>query len=203
MVFFVVTVALGLILSTVISRLILNPITKLLYVMRDIINTKNYGQHCEKTSDDEIGQLYDSFNHMTDSIKNLLDEVEVQTQKRYDIEYKLYQNRINPHMLYNTLDYISWKAFMQGNTDIVEMNSLLADIYRYAAKCGESMVKLKAELECAKKYITLQQLRNDYEIVLYTEENDCTDFYVPPFILQPLVENAITVSYTHLRAHET
>ena len=98
-------------------------------------------------------------------------------------------------MLYNTLDYISWKAFMQGNTDIVEMNSLLADIYRYAAKCGESMVKLKAELECAKKYITLQQLRNDYEIVLYTEENDCTDFYVPPFILQPLVENAIMHGY--------
>lgn len=194
-VFFVVTFALGLILSAAMSRVIVNPITKLVNTMRDMISTKNYGQHCEKTSDDEIGQLYDSFNHMTDSIKNLIDEVEVQTQKRYDIEYKLYQNRINPHMLYNTLDYISWKALMQGNTDIVEMNSLLADLYRYAVKCGDGMVKLEAELECAKKYITLQQMRNDYEIVLIVEENDCSKFYVPSFILQPLVENAIMHGY--------
>lgn len=190
-VFFFVTLVFALLLSLVMSRVIVDPISNLIHFMQDLKEKQNFGQHCKKTSDDEIGQLYDAFNYMTDCVKAMIDEVEIQTKKRNEVEYKLYQNRINPHMLYNTLDSISWKALMQGNTEIVEMNRLLAEMYRYSVRSGESMVKLQSEFDCVKKYIELQRLRCDYEIVLTINENDCGRYYVPSFILQPLVENTI------------
>lgn len=195
LIYFIITLILGLMLSVVMSRIITTPITNLAGMMREIRNTHNYDCHCEKVSNDEIGELYESFNYMTDSIKTLLKEVEEETQKRCDIEYKLYQNRINPHMLYNTLDSISWRALMLGNEDIVKMNSLLANIYRYSVKHSDTLVTVQEELDCVKMYIELQQLRNDYSIVLNIEANGCENILMPPFILQPLIENSLIHGY--------
>lgn len=184
-----------LILSSLISKSLTKPITNLAKIMKNIKETEISDLHIEKTTDDEVGELYDSFNYMTCTISDLFNKIEEETKKRYDMEFMLYQNRINPHMLYNTLDSISWLAMLEGNEKIVEMNKLLSAIYRYSIQYSDSMAVLSDELECVKKYVQLQQIRTDYSITLDVEDNDYESIYVPQFILQPLVENSIIHGY--------
>lgn len=195
-IYIVIALIVAVILSIVMSRSLTKPITTLARLMNNIKNTEIKNLHIQKQSYDEVGELYDAFNYMTDTISELIEKNKEEAEKRYELEFKLYQHRINPHMLYNTLDTISWMALMDGNDKIVNMNSLLSEIYRYSVKHRDSMATLYEELECVEKYIKLQQLRSDYSIILDIEEGDCGNIIVPQFILQPLVENSIVHGYT-------
>jgi len=66
-------------------RSISNPIQYLTSVTRTIIDNKNYKIRLEKKSFDEIGELYDEFN-------NLLDTIDTFGQKRNIIECELYES---------------------------------------------------------------------------------------------------------------
>ena len=61
-------------------------------------------------SDDEIGELQNSFNFMVRRISVLIDERYNLGKNLKDMELRALQAQINPHFLYNTLDLISWKA---------------------------------------------------------------------------------------------
>jgi len=63
-------------------RSISNPISYLIQVTRNIVNDKNYKRRLEKKSFDEIGELYDEFN-------NLLNTIDIHGQKRSIAETEL------------------------------------------------------------------------------------------------------------------
>ena len=51
---------------------------------------------------DEIGVLFESFNSMNDSIIQLIENVNHETEVRKMAELKALQAQITPHFLYNT-----------------------------------------------------------------------------------------------------
>ena len=66
---------------------------------------------------DEIGQLHQSFDQMTQSIKILRDENYDKQILLEDTTIKMLQQQINPHFLYNTLDTMNWLAQKCGSED--------------------------------------------------------------------------------------
>jgi signal transduction histidine kinase len=79
------------VLSTWFQRIISAPILKLAQAARSISQSKDFSVRVERQSDDEIGQLIDSFNHMLERIKRRDDALleankslrrEVQQRKR-------------------------------------------------------------------------------------------------------------------------
>lgn len=56
----------------------------------------------EQKSNDEIGSLVTSYNHMVTKIKTLIEEVYVAEIKQKNAKFLALQTQINPHMLYNT-----------------------------------------------------------------------------------------------------
>lgn len=105
---------------------------------------------------------------------------------------KLLESQLEPHMLFNTLANL--RALIQTDTEFaIKMLDRIVDYMR--ATLGGSravMHPLKKEFERLDDYLDLMKLRMgdrlNYTLYLCPELDG---HLVPPFILQPLVENAI------------
>lgn len=184
-------IILSIILGYIISYVLTKPIIRLSAAMKNIDISDSFYE-LKNGSSDEIGDLYRAFNDMIVCNKKLFEQIERETELRHEMEFKLYQSRINPHMLYNTLDSISWMALLAGQDKIADMNNWLADIYRYSVRDNTVMATVGDEIECVKNYINIQRVRYERNIVFKTDiYNECSKALVPKCILQPLVENSV------------
>lgn len=117
--------------------------------------------------------------------------MENQKQKN-EMEFKILQEQINPHFLYNTLDSIKWLAAMQNMNNIVEMSTALINLLKYNLSSHNSLTSLEDEINSVKNYIVIQKFRYldtfEFTTSLSTDTLNCR---ILRFILQPLVENSI------------
>ena len=102
------------------------------------------------------------------------------------------QPQMNPHFLFNTLGMIAQSAYVQGNLDVYEMMTKLADFLRYALEKIDRNATLHEELRAIRNYIFIQEKRGKGKIRfdINIEEN-LPDIIMPAVIIQPLMENAI------------
>ncbi|MBX2915305.1 MAG: histidine kinase [Cyclobacteriaceae bacterium] len=109
-----------------------------------------------------------------------------------EMQISLLKSQINPHFLFNTLNSISTLVHT-SKEKARKVITQLSDIFRYALDShnGE-MVKLIHEIEFIDNYVRIQQVR--FGDRLKFEKNidpTCLGIYLPPMILQPLVENSV------------
>ncbi len=100
--------------------------------------------------------------------------------------------KVNPHFLFNTLNSIaSLIPVDPGKAEA--MVQKLSRLFRYNLDAsGLEMIKLKDELEVTEEYLDIEKVRLgnrlNYQIKM---EESLSDFLIPGFIIQPLVENSI------------
>jgi sensor histidine kinase YesM len=109
-------------------------------------------------------------------------------------ELKTLQAQIEPHFLYNVLANVqSMIAHAPTTADV--MLTHLIDYLKHALpsmRAGEST--LRAELDLARSYLSIAQLRFGDRLSATMNENlheSAVAFAMPPMLLLPLVENAI------------
>ena len=78
-------------------------------------------------TNDEIGYLSISFNHMANEINRLVVKVYETELVKKDAEIKALQSQINPHFLYNTLGTIDSLATMHDDQRISVISRSLAE----------------------------------------------------------------------------
>lgn len=175
----------------VISYKLSLPIISLMRTMGKV-REGNFDVKAEYTGPDEIGRLGHNFNYMLDRIKELFDHVIEEHTKMKDAEYRALQAQINPHFLYNTLNSIRWMAIIHKSDHIKNMVDALARLLKYSTPRNGSAVTVKGELTSIKDYLYIQQLAygNKFAVEWDIDEAllDCSCL---PFIVQPMVENAI------------
>lgn len=161
-------------------------------------------------SNDEVGTLTRSFDKMSLKMKNLLDEIKLKSQIEAELHKKEVQNiqmdvllkdakfqalhsQINPHFLFNTLNTISRTAMNEKAPETRNLIIALSKLLRYNLDNHTEYITIKKEIENLKEYIKIQSIRfkDRIEVVLFSEIDDITDKYIPPFTIQPIVENAI------------
>ncbi|MEM7787674.1 MAG: histidine kinase [Bacteroidota bacterium] len=101
--------------------------------------------------------------------------------------------QLNPHFLFNALNALS-TLVVDGERDRAErMVSRLSDFLRLTlARGGAAEVPLSEEVEFARRYLDVEGVRfGDRLRVAIDVEADALAAYVPPLLLQPLVENAV------------
>ncbi len=105
------------------------------------------------------------------------------------------QEQINPHFIFNALTLVNMydMAEHKAKTDTSKIVLLLSDILRQVLESKEYIVSLEKELEYLEKYIELQNIRFCGRIAFeeFIEDETATLSCVK-FMLQPIVENAIT-----------
>jgi two-component system, LytTR family, sensor kinase len=111
----------------------------------------------------------------------------------FQTEIKALKAQIEPHFLFNTLNSIS--ASVPPDQEKTRMLIAdLADTFRFGLKASETdFVLLEEELKFIKTWLALEQHRlKEKLVVTYAIDPRCLHVQVPPMLLQPIVENALT-----------
>lgn len=143
----------------------------------------------------ELGDIGRGLNHVSRSITALMDKRLEDEKQKQDMEYRMLQNQINPHFIYNALNSIKWMAAIQHAPGIEEMVTALSRLLKSVSKGNERLVPLYEEFALLNDYFTIEQYRYGGTITLdvdYIEDEALARVcLIPRFTLQPLVENAI------------
>lgn len=117
--------------------------------------------------------------------------------ERLILEYKLIalKAQINPHFMSNCLTAIQHLIMSnkvdQANLYIVKFSRLVRQVLNFSSK---ALVSLNEEIELAELNVALEQLRFDNKFVLNIIKDESLigdKIYLPPLIIQPIIENAI------------
>ncbi len=143
---------------------------------------------------DEITVLDQQFNRMLGKLDQLIKTSYVQKLENKEAQLKNLQLQINPHFLYNTLETISSIAAVKQVFVVCDICGKLGEIFRYSlGKDYGEMVPLEQEMKHIKNYMFIQEIRHGNRLqVFYNIDVDAAHVYIPRFILQPIVENAIS-----------
>lgn len=119
-------------------------------------------------------------------------EMETQRKLATSMELKMLQSQINPHFLFNTINTIASLI----RTDPARARTLLRDFavfYRRTLEDSSERIMLSREIEQTMRYFSFEVARfGDDRVALCVGTGpDVQDMMVPPFIIQPLVENAV------------
>lgn len=111
-------------------------------------------------------------------------------QETLSAELKHLKAQINPHFLYNTLNYFYIKS-LDLSEDLAEAILKLSDIMRYSMQENLSLVSLAEEIDYMQQFIALHQLRNDNKLFIeFAVTGPVTEKQILPFLLIGLVENS-------------
>jgi len=148
-------------------------------------------------SSDEIGQLTQGVVSMSHRIRLLLHKIQENERHKRILEFNSLQSQINPHMIYNTLNTITYLAEVQNVANIQEISSSFAYLLRSLSNQGE-FISIAQEVEYLHSYISIKKynLLSDIQTDFYVEE-EAKNCRILKLILQPIVENAIIHGFSN------
>ena len=187
----IIVCVIGILLSIQFSSSIAKPVRRLTRLMKKV-ETGDFSGKFKVRYQDEIGQLGTSYNMMLDEIQRLMDTVMEEQAELRKAQFKILQEQINPHFLYNTLDSINWLSRMGRNDEVVVMVNAFTKLLRIALSRGKDVITVGEETEYINNYLTIQKIRYKkklfYEVDIPRSMHSC---FTLKLILQPIVENAI------------
>lgn len=188
---FAITLFTTILASLLIARRISKPIDKLQKHMT-LVEKGNFYKKFNVDGQKEVVDLGHSFNRMQEEISALMETVLIEQKEKRKTEFIALQTQINPHFLYNTLDSIVYLSENEMNEKVQEMVVALSKFFRISISRGKSIITLKEELEHARNYLLIQQIRyNEKFKFTFDIAEDTLDLKIVKLVLQPIIENAI------------
>ncbi len=191
------------------TKKMLNPIDAMVETAKDIAEGKLEKDHKIIEGPQELVFLEESIKNMKISMRDRLDlisentllekeihtkEIEqLKTQKELErAKYHSLQAQINPHFLFNTLNVIQLTALFENAEQTGKLIESLGAIFRYSLEHQDD-ITIEDELFFIEQYLKIQQARFKDRLQYSIKCGElCKNSLLPPLILQPLVENAIT-----------
>lgn len=172
----------------IIQYYLLKPIQSLAVAMNmpedEVVRTR-----LDTKQEDEIGQLYASFNEMNERMQRYIEKIEVMNRKEYQVQ--VLNAQINPHFIYNTLDTVQWMAMAIPAPDICKLIVSFSDILRYSISKKENIVTLEEELCCIRNYCNIYEERYEVKFCSFSIDERIYPYRTFKMLLQPIVENCI------------
>ena len=116
-----------------------------------------------------------------------------------DAELRALKAQVNPHFLFNSLNSISALTSVDPSK-AREMCILLAEFLRMTLGLGEkSSIPLSEEMVMLHRYLAIEKVRFGSRLRMEEAvQPELQETQLPPLVLQPLIENAITHGIAHL-----
>ncbi|MDE6994981.1 MAG: histidine kinase, partial [Lachnospiraceae bacterium] len=193
-------VVMVIVLTMMIVAGIIKPIQELSQVTRQI-SQGDFSARARTDTHDEVAQLADSVNSMTESLEELVGKIKEDERKMRHADLRLLQEQINPHFLYNTLDTIVWLIEGHASDKAVNMVVSLSEFFRLVLSKGREYITIQEEEMHIKSYLEIQQVR--YRDILEYRIDIAPELYrykILKLTLQPLVENSLYHGIKYKRA---
>lgn len=149
---------------------------------------------------DEVAYVGIQFNEMLDQLQQYYDDVQRYEQEKQDLQLSLLNAKLNPHLLYNTLNLVVW-AIKRGDSERAE--SLIygmSDYFKRALAKGREYTSLEEEVALIRSYLDLQRLAGDKDYRLETHiEPELTSYEILHLLFQPIVENSVGHGFRDFR----
>ena len=199
----IVSLVLSVIATLVVSLLFAKRITHPLEQLTRSFHRLEQGEFpppLEVESNDEVGQLIHSYNHVVTSLKKLNENILAEQEEKRRIEIAavktrldLLQSQIRPHFIHNTLNTLNYMAIEGGNTALSEVITSFNALLRMSISTDSDFCTVESEITCIQHYLRI--LRSRYadrplECSFSVDEN-VKYALLPRLVLQPLVENAL------------
>ncbi len=165
-----------------------------LVVGRDIMGTLKFYYRSARRITETQKSIAQGFGTLL-STQIAASEVEQRRELATAMELKMLQNQINPHFLFNTINTIASLI----RTDPMKARGLLREFavfYRSTLENAQDLIQLSRELEQTQRYFGFEVARfGDDRLIMEVDLGEhgehIEDMKVPPFLVQPLVENAV------------
>ncbi len=149
-------------------------------------------------SNDEVGQLTLGFIAMSQRINTLLMQIKESERNKRKLEFQALQAQINPHMIYNTLNTITYLAQLQNVNNIQEVSSSFADLLHLISNNKGEYITIETEIEYIQAYFSIKK----YNLICnfeteYQLDSNAKDVNILKLLLQPFVENAIIHGFSN------
>lgn len=140
----------------------------------------------------EVQRLSHAVRSMVSTMRHLMDDIIRQEGQKRRSELEVLQSQINPHFLYNTLDSVIWMTEAGQQAEAIQMVTSLARFFRISLSKGKTIIPLSDELEHARHYMNIQQIRYKNKFTTKIQAGEGTEgLYTLKLIVQPLLENAV------------
>ena len=113
---------------------------------------------------------------------------------RLTAEQKALRTRMDPHFMFNVLSSLQYLILRKKNDQATAFLNRFSSLLRSTLNHSDSeFVTLKEELKFLEEYIQLEKMRLEdaFEYEINVDQNVEKTNKIPPFILQPFVENSI------------
>lgn len=124
--------------------------------------------------------------------KHKLDlEVSVLERQLMSAQLETLKSQIQPHFLFNSLHSIASLIRKNETAKATQTIAILSELLRATLKNQErNLISLEEEISLIDKYLQIEKVRFGEKLdISYELDESATNFPVPAFILQPLVEN--------------
>lgn len=120
-----------------------------------------------------------------------LAEIDRQEQLLAKAEIRALQSQINPHFLFNALNTIMSVCRLDPEK-ARQLLGYLGDFFRRNLQHPDRPITLATEIEHVRSYLAIEKARfgSRLEVTIEVDPN-VANYLLPPFTLQPLVENAV------------
>ncbi len=198
-----VVAAVGIVISILCAVLLSRGLSSSLLALKAVVRKVYEGDlsarfHSENS--DEIAYLGEKINDMLVHINGLFEIQDQDARTKRNLEMRLMQSQINPHLLYNTLDSVLWAVKNKDTGKAQELIVSLSEFFKLTLSGGNSLIPLESELSMIHYYIEIQRLARGQDIRLKTEiPEELRTHPIIKLTLQPLVENAILHGFSGYR----
>lgn len=118
-------------------------------------------------------------------------------QKVISLQLNTLKANLNPHFIFNIMNLIQSLIVKSEKNKALKATSELAILNRlFLETSNKDLIPLEEELAFAKKYLGLEKMRFEEDSKIHFKvtidpQINIKEWYVPPLILQPLLENAL------------
>ena len=188
---FISLMIIAIIMTLFISNILTKPIHRIIQATVQI-SDGDFSSDATLESNDEIGTMGKAVNSLATNMSVMVEKVRQEERAKKELEYKMLQNQINPHFVYNVLNSIKVMAQLQGADNICKLIDSFGGLLKEVSKGVNDRVTVREEFELAEKFVFIHKLRRKGLIeTTYRIEEGCGNCLVIKFLLQPLLENSI------------
>ena len=149
--------------------------------------------------DQELLLIAETTNDMLDRLERNIHDIYQLELSQKDAHMRALQAQINPHFMYNTLEFLRMYAVMENKNELADIIYEFSSLLRNNIS-DERETTLKQEVEFCRKYSYLCMVRYPKSIAYgFKIDPGLEEMRIPKFTLQPLVENYFAHGVDHRR----